>query len=864
MNHIYRTTGTWCLLAATLAFALPNASAHGGESISKPDSRVLWYAQPAGDWMEAMPLGNGRMAGMVFGSVAKERLLLNEESLWAGEPMEAWPEDFYGHWREVQRLVLEGKEAEAEQYGIENLTARPTYFRAYQPFGDVWIEMDHGDEAEDYRRDLNLRDGLASVGYTVDGTRFRREMLISAVDDVVAVRLTADQPGQISARIRMDRDWEALASVRNDWSRVSQNIPQQRVDITTGGNNRILLDGQVVDDERDQGGRPGGVGDGGERMKFAGRLLAQTDGGTLEAGDKELIVEGADEVLLLVVVATDYNLQKLNFDRSIDAGRLADSGLAEAAGKSWERMLADHLEEHRGIMDRVELRLGTAHAEDEAADARLTRVQDGDEDPVLDEQLFHYGRYLLMSSSRRPGRLPANLQGIWNIHMWPPWMADYHLNINMQMNYWPTQICNLEETMAPLNDWFRLTAERGRETAQRYYRADGWVLFHASNVFGRATPAASSERSQFINGALDPMGGAWMALTWWRHYEFTGDETFLRENAYPLLKGAAEFLLDYLHEDEEGRLLAVPSTSPENTYRHPETGAGVRVTRGSTYHNAVSRMVFDRVIRGSERLGVDDAWREEVRAAMQKIPDHQIGDNGTIQEWLEDYQEVQPGHRHISHLIGLQPFELITPDQPELFEAAVKTVERRIQNQPATGGVGWAHAKQVNVYARLRDGDAAHGQLIALQRNHTADNLLNLCFNRRRPLFQIDGSFGVTAGVAEMLVQSHRGGHGDWIIDVLPALPSAWLDGEVTGLRARGDFTVSVAWEDGVPERVTIKSGSGKVCRLSFGAHTEGIRFPTEPGGTYVITGITAETMRNSKVHTEAGTPVEITPSLSE
>ncbi len=816
---------------------------HSHAAPSQNEAMVLWYKQPANQWLEALPLGNGRMGAMVFGTVQEERLLLNEESLWAGEPMEVWPENYYTHWREMQRLILAGQNTEAHAYGMRHMTAEPTYFRSYQAFGDLWIRMDHGDNVTDYRRDLNLLDGLARVEYTADEVRYQREMLISAVDDVIAVRLTADQPGQINARIRLDRDWRALASVPRNSHPGAANIEQQRLHITTRDNNQLVLDGQVVDSDDDQGGRPGGVGPGGERMKFAGRLLAQTDGGTLEAGEGELIVAGADEVRLLLVLATDYNIDKLNFDRSIDAGQLAETRLVKAADKSWEQLLTDHLDEHREIMGRVHLKIDDDALAGRPTDERLDHVKDDHLDTRLVEQLFQYGRYLLMSSSRRPGRLPPNLQGIWNTHIWAPWMADFHLNINLQMNYWPAQVCNLEDTMGSLNDWFTLTTERGRETAQRYYRADGWVVFHASNPFGRVTPAASNFSSQFNNGPIDPLPGAWMALTWWRHYEYTQDERFLREDAYPLLKGAAEFLLDYLYEDEEGRLLAIPSTSPEIGYRDPETGNTIRVTKASTYHNILARLIFDRVIQGSELLGVDADFRERLQVAINKVPDHQIGANGTIQEWIEDFEEQDPGHRHISHLLGLHPFELITPDETELFAAAQKTVARRMQH--GGGHTGWSRAKVINTYARLREGDVALEHVYALIRRSTLTNLFGT-----HPPFQMDGNFGYTAGVAEMLIQSQRGNPGAWIIDLLPALPARWAGGEVRGLRARGDFTVDIEWQDGVPERVLVKSGSGKVCRLSFGPHTEMIEFPTTPGATYVITGITADSMTHARVQT--------------
>ncbi len=838
------------LLSISLpGFSVPGALADTPPATTQETPLVMGYKEPADDWLKALPLGNGRMGAMVFGSVAEERLLLNEESLWAGEPIEVWPEDYHAHWLEMRRLILAGQAAEAHAYGLRNMTGSPSYFRSYQPFGDLWIQMTHGEEATAYRRDLDLRDGVARISYEVDGVRFLREVLVSAVDDVVAVRLSADQPGQTSATVRLSRDWESLASVEGNWSHESAAMPQQRIRVTAPGPDSLHFDGQVVDDERDQGGRAGGVGPCGERMKFAGRLLAQTEGGRIRAEEDTLVVEGADAVVLLFVAATDYNPAKLNFDRALDAGRLANERLAAVAGKPWTEILADHLTEHRALMDRVRLQIAPGAIGDVPTDQRLAAVQEGGEDPHLVELLFQYGRYLLMSSSRRPGRLPANLQGLWNIHMWAPWMADYHLNINLQMNYWPADLCNLPETIAPLNDWFTLLAERGQMAAQRLYRANGWMSFAITNAFGRITPAGSTFPSQFNNSVLDPMAGAWMALTWWRHFEFNQDIDFLREDAYPLLRGAAEFILDYLYLDDQGRLLAIPSTSPETGYLHPETGVPLRVTKASTYHNVLARLVFDRVIRASRILGVDEPLRGQLLAALPKIPPLQIGANGTIQEWIHDYEEEAPGHRHVSHLLDLHPFEGITPAQPALFAAARKTIERRMEHGGA--GTGWSRAKTVNVFARLRDGDSALYHIHQLLRQSTVDNLFNM-----HPPFQIDGNFGVTAGIAEMLLQSHREQEGAPVIDLLPALPSAWPNGRMEGLRARGDFTVSVDWEAGLPVRVVVHSGSGTTAQLSFAAPASGIRFPTTPGSTYFLTEISEGQLDRVVVRTETGSVI--------
>ena len=782
------------VVAAALALCLTSGAAAAEDD-------VLWYAQPAGAWTEALPLGNGRMGAMVFGGVDRELVQLNEESLWAGEPADAYPENFREHLEEVRRLVLAGETQAAMEYGLKNMTKPPTSFRSYEPLADLVIEMGHGGKAGAYRRELSLNAGVHTTRYTVEGVEYTREMFVSAVDDVVAVRISASKPGQVNARISLRREKD--------------------VTVEASGNARLLLTGQIVDVAPPEGydDNRGGSGPGGAHMRFAGRLSVKAEKGSVRADGASLVVSNADEAVVLFTAATDYSLERMNFDRGIDPGAVADEILSRAEGKSWGQLGAAHEAEHRGMYERVSLRLdGGTDSGAAPTDERLSRIEKGDSDPGLLALYCQYGRYLLMGSSRKPGRLPANLQGIWNKDMWAAWESDYHLNINLQMNYWPAYTCNLAETITPLADWLRELSERGRHSARRLYGVDGWVAYHATNPFGRTTPSGSTLGSQFENGALDPFAGAWMVLTLWRHYAFTGDRDFLEREAYPVLKGAAEFVRGYLVEDD-GMLVVVPSTSPENSFIHPETGKKTRLTRASTFHTMIVRALFLATINASEVLGTDKPFRDELSAALKLLPPVKVGENGTIQEWILDYEEAEPGHRHISHLVGLHPFALITEDNEELMTAARKTLERRLAH--GGGHTGWSRAWMVNQWAWLKDGERAWKDLQALLSKSTLPNLFDT-----HPPFQIDGNFGGAAGVVEMLLQSHTE-----VVELLPALPSAWPSGGVTGLRARGGYEVDIAWIDGKLTEATVRSVLGRPCTLRYGAKT--VKFETEAGGTY-------------------------------
>jgi alpha-L-fucosidase 2 len=766
-------------------------------------SEKLWYETPAKDWFEALPLGNGRLGAMVFGGVNEEHLQLNEESLWAGAPEDPFPENVREHYARFQELNLEGKYEEAYNYALENLAVRPSSIRSYEPLGDLFLKFEHRD-VENYKRSLDLSNGITTTAYSINGKRFKRESFISTTYDAIFYRFESLDEAVANCSIHFERFKDIQQSIQG---------------------NKIVVKGQIFDDPNGYDDNPDGSGQGGYHMKFSTLVGVNTDSGELKEKDGSLVVNQSKAFTVIVSAATDYNLQKLNFDRSIDAHKKAESILNNALEASYDAVKKEHIQMHSAIYNRVALDISGIVKDTIPTNQRMKAQKEGGEDPYLAQLLFQYGRYLLMNSSGGKAVLPANLQGIWSQDKWAPWEADYHLNINLQMNYWPADVANLSETFDPLSNYMEQLAKSGAKTAKNFLDSDGWMAHHVANPFGRTTPSGSNLHSQVVNGYSFPLAGTWMSLSLWRHYTFTNDTEYLRIKAYPILKGAARFVLDFLQEDTNGMLVTAPSYSPENTYIDPITNQKLLNTVAATIDIQIIRDLFSACLQ-SEKILEKKELTAEIKKALSKLPTTKIGKDGTVQEWLEDYEDGEPGHRHVSHLFGLYPSNQITQNTPELFEAAKKTLEKRL----ASGGgqTGWSRAWMVNFNARLFDGDASNHHINNLLRKQIKNNLFDLISSGSK-VFQIDGNLGVTAGIAEMLIQSNEQG----IINLLPALPSQWKTGSVKGLKARGGFEVNIAWKEGYLVNAQLFGKPGSLGQFKYKGEIKSFEIPES--GVYEI-----------------------------
>lgn len=764
----------------------------------------LWYNAPATVWEEALPIGNGRIGAMVYGNPLQEVYQLNEESIWSGYPQDWNNPKAANALPQVREAVDRGDYAKAGELWKAN--AQGPYTARYLPMANLMLDQLTRGEARNLYRELNISNALSTVTYEADGVKYHRTSFISYPDQVMVIKIAADRPQAVSLHIRLNSLLRYTVQTKGEKTLILNGKAPAYIA------NRDYDPHQVVyDDKR------------GTQFKVQVKLLP--DGGHCEANDSALTVRNANEVVLLLSAVTDFGNKKMTLKK---------------CKRPYQELLQRHTDDHQQLFNRLQLSLGAENLQKEAlpTNERLKSFEQDPTDNGLTELYYQYGRYLLIASSR-PGGLPANLQGIWNRHVQPPWGSNYTTNINTEMNYWPAEITNLPECFLPLSDFIGRLAVNGAQTAKVNYGINrGWLAHHNSDVWAQTAPTGGydSDPKGAPRWSCWPMAGVWLCQHLWEHYAFSGDKKYLAKTAYPLMKGAAEFLLQWLQKDPEtGYWITNPSTSPENRFRYIDKEGKKQngeISRSSGMDLGLAWDLLTNCIEASTVLDTDKAFRQQCMDVRANLQPFRIGSKGQLLEWDKEFEEADPNHRHVSHLFALHPGRQIIPEQqPELAAACQRTLEIR-----GDGGTGWAMAWKINFWARLRDGNHAFRMLknglryvdatqVSVRGGGTYANLFDA-----HPPFQIDGNFGGTAGITEMLLQSHAG-----YIHLLPALPDNWQSGSIKGVRARGGFTIDMEWKEGRITRLSVTSHSGGTCRIREAASTREEVIETEKGKTYQV-----------------------------